>query len=186
MTLTTRRMVLVMAALVVLGVGMRPVHAASASKISTRANAALKKLYASNPSARILAEKAKAVLVFPSILKAGFIFGAQGGDGAMRKGGKTVGYYRTLAASYGFQAGIQEFGYALFFMTDSSLSYLNQSKGWEIGTGPSLVIVDAGFAKTITSTTLTQDVYAFIFDQKGLMAGIGIQGSKITRIHPGK
>ena len=184
MTLTTRRMVLVMAALVMLGVGIRPVHAASASKISTGANAALKKLYASNPSARILAEKAKAVLVFPSILKAGFIFGAQGGDGAMRKGGKTVGYYRTLAASYGFQAGIQEFGYALFFMNDSSLKYLSQSAGWEIGTGPSLVIVDEGFAKTMTSTTLTQDVYAYIFDQKGLMAGIGIQGSKITRIHP--
>ena len=102
----------------------------------------------------------------------------------MTKGGKVVGYYRTLAASYGFQAGVQEFGYALFFMNDSSLSYLSASKGWEIGSGPSLVIVDEGFAKTLSTTTLTQDVYAYIFDQKGLMAGIGIQGSKITRIHP--
>ena len=71
-------------------------------------------------------------------------------------------------------------------MTDSSLDYLAKSDGWEIGSGPSLVVVDEGFAKSMTSTTLTQDVYAFIFDQKGLMAGIGIQGSKITRIHPGK
>ena len=181
-----RRMMLVMVALAAIGGGVRPVHAASASKINAGVSAALNKLYASNPSANILAEKAKGVLVFPSILKAGFIFGAQGGDGAMFKGGKTVGYYRTLAASYGFQAGIQEFGYALFFMTDSGLDYLAKSAGWEIGTGPSLVIVDEGFAKSMSRTTLTQDVYAYIFDQKGLMAGIGIQGSKITRIHPGK
>jgi lipid-binding SYLF domain-containing protein len=184
MNLNRRRIILAVAALAMLGVAARPVHAASASRISSNARAALQKLYKSNPSARILGDKAKAILVFPSILKAGFIFGGQGGDGAMTKGGKTVGYYRTLAASYGFQAGIQEFGYALFFMNDSSLKYLSQSAGWEIGTGPSLVIVDEGFAKTMTSTTLTQDVYAYIFDQKGLMAGIGIQGSKITRIHP--
>jgi lipid-binding SYLF domain-containing protein len=186
MSSTRRRIVLVLAALAMLGLAAHPVDAANASQISADARAALKKLYASNPGAKVLGEKAKAVLVFPSILKAGFIFGGQGGDGAMLKGGKTVGYYRTLAASYGFQAGIQSFGYALFFMTDSAINYLNNSKGWEIGTGPSLVIVDEGMAKSFTSTTLSQDVYAFIFDQKGLMAGIGIQGSKITRIHPKK
>ena len=181
-----RRIVLVAAVTLVLGLRVEPAHAARASEISTKARAALTKLYASTPSAKILGEKAKGILVFPSILKAGFIVGAQGGDGAMFKGGKTVAYYRTLAASYGFQAGIQEFGYALFFITDSGLDYLSKSAGWEIGTGPSLVVVDEGFAKSLTSTTLTQDVYAYIFDQKGLMAGIGIQGSKITRIHPGK
>jgi lipid-binding SYLF domain-containing protein len=79
---------------------------------------------------------------------------------------------------------VQKFGYALFFMTDSALKYLDKSGGWEIGSGPSLVVVDQGFAKSMSSTTLTQDVYAYIFDQKGLMAGLGIQGSKITRIHP--
>lgn len=159
-------------------------HASRAGEISGSARAALSKLYASSPAAKMLGEKAKGILVFPSILKAGFMFGGQGGDGAMFKGGKTVAYYRTLAASYGFQAGVQKFGYALFFMTDSGLGYLNKSEGWEIGTGPSLVIVDEGFAKSMSSTTLTQDVYAYIFDQKGLMAGVGIQGSKITRIHP--
>jgi len=69
-------------------------------------------------------------------------------------------------------------------MTDSALRYLDESKGWEIGSGPSLVIVDEGMAKSMSTTTITQDVYAFIFDQKGLMGGLGIQGSKITRIHP--
>ena len=95
-----------------------------------------------------------------------------------------MGYYRTLAASYGFQAGIQSFGYALFFMSDSALSYLRRSEGWEIGTGPSVVIVDQGMARQLSTTTLKDDVYAVVFDQKGLMAGMGIQGSKITQITP--
>jgi len=168
----------------VLATGVRPSFAGRAAEISSSARAALSKLYASNPAAKTLGSKAKGTLVFPSILKAGFMIGGQGGDGAMFKGGKTVGYYRSLAASYGFQAGMQKFGYALFFMTDSGLSYLDKSEGWEVGTGPSLVIVDDGFAKSMSTTTLTQDVYAYIFDQKGLMAGVGIQGSKITRIHP--
>jgi len=171
-------------AVMVLAIGVHASDAASASEISSSARAALKKLYAVNSTAKTLGEKAKAVLVFPSILKAGFIVGGQGGDGAMFRGGKTVGYYRTLAASYGFQAGAQKFGYALFFMTDSAIQYLEKSKGWEVGSGPSLVVVDEGFAKSLSTTTLSQDVYAFIFNQKGLMGGIGIQGSKITRIHP--
>jgi lipid-binding SYLF domain-containing protein len=98
------------------------------------------------------------------------------------KGGRTAGYYNSVAASYGFQAGVQKFGYALFFMNDAALAYLDKSGGFEIGIGPSIVVVDEGVGKSLTSTTLTHDVYAFIFDQKGLMAGLGIQGSKITRL----
>jgi lipid-binding SYLF domain-containing protein len=125
-----------------------------------------------------------AVMVFPSIVKGGFIIGGQFGDGALRRGGKTVGYYRSLAASYGFQAGVQAFGYVLFFMDEASVQYLYNSAGWEVGTGPSLVVLDAGFGKVFSTTTLQKGVYALIFDQKGLMGGIGIQGSKITRINP--
>jgi lipid-binding SYLF domain-containing protein len=138
--------------------------------------------------AKALGEKAKGILVFPSILKAGFIVGGQGGNGALLKKGKTVGYYNTAAASFGLQAGVQDYGYAMFFMNDAALAYLDKSGGWEIGVGPSLVIVDketaAAFGKNLTTSTLKDDIYAFIFSQKGLMAGIGIQGSKITRIHP--
>ena len=184
MNRTRCRLTSLMLAIALVALRAGSAQAASAAQISAQSNAALKALYAANPSAKVLGEKAKAVLVFPKILKAGFMFGAQGGDGAMRKGGKTVGYYRTLAASYGFQAGLQSFGYALFFMTQSALDQLAATKGFELGTGPSLVIVDEGLAKSITTSTLTSDVYAFIFDQKGLMAGVGIQGSKITRIHP--
>jgi lipid-binding SYLF domain-containing protein len=82
------------------------------------------------------------------------------------------------------QAGVQWFGFALFFMNQQAIDQLNTTRGWEIGSGPSLVIVDEGFAKSFTSNTLTSDVYAYIFNQKGLMGGIGLQGSKITRIHP--
>jgi lipid-binding SYLF domain-containing protein len=155
-----------------------------ASEIDRSASAALAGLYSQNEAARALGAKAKAVLVFPDIRKAAFIVGAQYGYGALRRGSKTVGYYRTGAASYGFQAGVKQFGYALFFMTNAALNYLDASGGWAIGTGPSLVVVDQGIARSLTTTSLRADVYAFVFDQKGLMGGIGIEGSKITRITP--
>ena len=155
-----------------------------ASQIDQSVTAALNSLYAHNDKARELGAKAKAVLVFPDIRKGAFLIGAQFGFGALREGGQTVGYYRTAAASYGFQAGVKQFGYALFFMTDSALNYLNQSGGWAIGTGPSVVVVDEGFARSLTTTNLRSDVYAFVFNQQGLMGGVGIEGSKITQIKP--
>ena len=158
--------------------------AQSASAIDRNAKAALASLYQNTPGAKALADKAVAVLIFPTIVKGGFIFAGQFGDGALRRNGKTVAYYRSLAASYGFQAGIQAFGYVLFFMDDASLQYLNASDGWELGVGPSLVVLDAGFGKNLSTTTLQSGVYAFIFDQTGLMGGMGIQGTKITRINP--
>jgi len=103
--------------------------AASASAIDRDAMASLAKLYKNTPGAKALADKAVAVLVFPSIVKGGFIIAGQFGDGALRKGGKTVAYYRSLAASYGFQAGAQAFGYVLFFMDDASVRYLDNSAG---------------------------------------------------------
>jgi len=160
------------------------VLAASASAIDRDARATLDKLYKNTPGSKALADKAVAVLVFPSIVKGGFIIAGQFGDGALRKNNKTVAYYRSLAASYGFQAGVQAFGYVLFFMDDASLQYLDNSAGFELGVGPSLVVLDEGFGKNLSTTTLQKGVYAFIFDQKGLMGGMGIQGTKITRIYP--
>jgi lipid-binding SYLF domain-containing protein len=152
------------------------------AKLNRDVDKALKKLYDSSPAAKQLSKNAKAVLVFPSILKVGLIFGGQYGEGELRKDGKTVGYYNTVTASYGLQAGAQKFGYALFFMDDASLAYLDNTAGWEIGVGPSVVFVDEGVAKTISTTTSQEGIYVFTFNQKGLMAGIGIQGSKITKI----
>jgi lipid-binding SYLF domain-containing protein len=160
--------------------------AASAAEIDREVTASLKNLYEQSPAAQTLGETAKGILVFPSIVKGGFIVGGEYGNGALRKGATTAGYYNTAAASYGLQAGVQSFGYALFFMDDASLAYLDKSKGWEIGVGPSVVVFDEGMGKSIGTTASHEGVIAFIFGQKGLMAGIGLKGSKITPITPDK
>ena len=151
-------------------------------KMDREAASALRRLTAGNPAARLLAGKALAVLGFPKIVKVGFLLGGAYGEGALRQDGRTIGYYNSSAGSYGLQAGAQWFGYALFFMNENALKYLDESQGWEIGVGPSVVVVDQGMAKKMTSTTVTQDVYAFVFGQQGIMAGLGIEGSKITKI----
>jgi lipid-binding SYLF domain-containing protein len=160
-----------------------PARAASTAEISRDAASALNKLYAESPAAKTLGKKAKAVLVFPGITKGGFMVGGQFGEGALLTAGKTAGYYNTVQVSYGFQAGLQKYGYALFLMSDSALKWIDRSDGWEIGTGPSIVVIDTGAAKALTTTTLQSEIYAFFFDQKGLMGGIGLQGTKITRIN---
>ncbi len=159
------------------------VRPAWADELDDDAAAALRSLYEGSPAARVLGEKAVAILVFPNIVKAGFLFGAQFGEGTLFRGGRKVANYRSVAASYGFQAGVQAFGYAMFFMTNAALDYLDKSGGWELGVGPSIVVVDAGVARNLTTSTIQSDIYAFVFDQKGLMGGIGIQGSKITRVN---
>ena len=184
--LTSRRLLLLGMLGVPAGLAMAPgvASAASARDIDRNATAALSRLYSAQPKARNLGQKAVAILIFPRIIKAGFIVGGQSGDGVLRKGGRSVGYYNISAASFGLQAGGQSFSYALFFMNNDALSYLDKSDGWSIGSGPSVVVVDKGMAASMTSTTLTQDVYAMPFGQKGLMAGLGLEGSKITRITP--
>jgi lipid-binding SYLF domain-containing protein len=152
--------------------------------MNTAATAALQNLYATRPAAKALGRKAWAVLVFPDVVKGGFLWGGEIGNGVLRQKGKTIGYYNITAASYGLQAGIQSFGYALFLMNDSAMSYLNNTGGLEVGVGPSIVVVDEGMARSITTTTLQKDIFAFVFDQSGLMAGTGLQGSKITRVGP--
>ena len=163
---------------------LQPAAAGSASQIRSDASAALRNLYSSHPAAANLAQTAKAILVFPSIVKGGFLFGAQYGQGVLFMKGRTAGYYQSTAVSYGLQAGIQTFGYALFLMTDQAMQYVNGTNGWELGVGPSIVVVDEGMARSMTTTTLQDDVYAFIFDQQGLMAGMGLQGSKISPYTP--
>jgi len=158
--------------------------AASAARISADARAALRDLYAGNPVARAIGRQAVAVLVFPAVTKGGFLVAAQHGEGALLTGSGTAGYYRSVAASYGMQAGIQKFGYALFFMNGKAMAYLGKEGGWELGSAPSLVVVDRGISKSLGTTNLKKGIYAFFFNQTGLMGGLGVQGSKITQIHP--
>src|SRR5262245_60021516 len=130
--------------------------AANARELDSSATQALTILYNKKPQAKALADKAVAVLVFPGIVKGGFIIGGQYGDGALRRRGQTVAYYRSIAASYGLQAGVQKFGYVLFFMDEPSVQYLDKSDGWEIGSGPSLVVVDEGFGKSMSNTHMQE------------------------------
>ena len=145
---------------------------------------ALHKLETIEPRSRFFARDAKAVLIFPSVLKAGFVFGGETGNGVLLIHGKPAGYYNLSGGSWGLQVGGQDFGYAVFFMTDSALKYLKDSDGFAAGTGPSIVVVNAGAAAEADTTTITHDVYAFPFGEKGLMADLTLQGTKITRIHP--
>ncbi len=175
---------LMVAAAVVLALMPKQGIAGSAAEIDAGADLALANLYDQSSEAKALAERAKGILVFPKIFKAGLIIGGQAGDGALRKNNKTAGYYNTVSVSYGLQVGVQWFGYAMYFMNDSALDYLDNSDGWEIGTGPSIVVVDKGAAGGVSTTSLKDDIYIFFFEQKGLMAGLGIQGTKISKITP--
>jgi len=156
----------------------------TAAKVDSEARADLNALIAKTPLAKTLAPKAVAILVFPSITKAGLIVGGQYGRGALIKGGTTVAYYSIGGASAGLQAGAQKYSFALFFMKEDALKQIDKADGFEIGVGPTVVAVDEGVAKQATTTTTQGDVYSFIFGQKGLMAGIDLQGNKITRITP--
>jgi lipid-binding SYLF domain-containing protein len=157
-------------------------NAATAEDLNKDADQALKTLYKTNPVAEQISKQARAVLVFPKIIKAGLVFGGSYGEGALKQGPKVVNYYNSVSGSWGLQAGAQSFGYVLFLMNGKAVDYLNKSEGWEIGVGPTVVIVNEGVAKNLSTSTLKDDAYAFIFDQEGLMAGISIEGTKISKI----
>jgi lipid-binding SYLF domain-containing protein len=169
---------------VVLGLLAPRLTMAADAQIEKDARAALNSLYAGSPGAKALGAKARGVLAFPKVVKAGLVVGGQGGDGVLLVNDKVVDHYNTAAVSVGLQAGAQHFGYVLFFMSDKVLNDFRNSKNFEIGVGPNIVIIDAGAAKDLNTETAKADVYAMIFDQKGLMAGIGLQGSKITKLKP--
>ena len=156
--------------------------AATAEDLSRDSDLALQSLYRSHPFAQDIAKHAKAILVFPNIVKAGLVFGGAYGEGELKRGSKVDGYYNSVTASWGFQAGAQSYGYVVFLMTNKAVNYIHRSQGWEIGVGPTVVIVDEGVAKNLSTSTLKDDAYAFIFDQQGLMAGISLEGTKISRI----
>lgn len=160
-----------------------PAVADSTSELDRTSKAALDRLLAKVPAARTLNAKASAVLVFPSITKAGLVVGGHYGEGVLWRDGKAVGHYSTAGASYGLQAGAQKYGYAMFFMNEKALQALDANEGFEVGIGPSIVVIDQGMGKSHTTTTMQDDIYAFIFGQKGLMAGVGLQGNKISKLN---
>jgi lipid-binding SYLF domain-containing protein len=170
---------------VVSGASSNFASAGTPDDLKRDANQALHILTTSNPLAADLSKKAKAMIIFPNIVKAGLIFGGAYGEGVLMEGNQLEGYYNSVTASWGFQAGAQSYGYVVFLMDNKALDYIKKSHGWEIGTGPTVVVVNEGVAKNLSSSTLKDDAYAFIFDQQGLMASLSIEGTKISRIrHP--
>tara|TARA_R110001583_G_scaffold81648_5_gene217617 strand:+ start:496 stop:996 length:501 start_codon:yes stop_codon:yes gene_type:complete len=161
---------------------MNQAVAATAADLDKDSQQALQTLYKADPVAETLSQSAKGILVFPNIVKAGLVFGGSYGEGELIQGSKVVDYYNSVTGSWGLQIGAQSYGYAVFLMTDKAVSYLAKSKGWEIGVGPTVVVVDEGVAKNLSTSSLKDDAYAFVFSQQGLMAGVSIEGTKISRI----
>ena len=159
-----------------------PSLAQNEAGLEASSRAGLTALKASAPLAGTLEPRAYAILVFPDVTKAGFLIGGEYGNGTLFRDGKVAGYYNTAGISYGLQVGAQTFGYAMFFMNERAFQALNSADGFQIGAGPSVVVMDEGKAKSITTATLTSDVYAFVFGQQGLMAGVGLEGTKITKL----
>ncbi|ANK81472.1 MAG: twin-arginine translocation pathway signal protein [Rhizobiales bacterium NRL2] len=169
-------------AMIVPGIVSHHANAATAQDLQRDAEQALQALYKTSPVAESISRKAKAVLVFPNVVKAGLVFGGSYGEGVLMQDSRVVDYYNSVTASFGFQAGAQSYGYAVFLMNDEAVDYLRTSEGWEIGVGPTVVLVNEGAAKNLSTSTLKDDAYAFIFSQQGLMAGVSIEGTKVSKI----
>jgi lipid-binding SYLF domain-containing protein len=155
---------------------------AASGELESAAGETLARLTSSEPAAAALAAKARGILIFPEIVKGGALLGAAGGKGVLRVGGKSEGTYQSSAVSFGLQLGVSKFGYVMMLMDDSALDYLRKSDGWEVGVGPNVTVVDQGMAGKLTTTSARDGVYVFFVDQKGLFAGAGIEGTKISRV----
>lgn len=157
--------------------------AASKAKIERRVDTALAEFREDIGGADAVLAKAVGVLVFPSVKKAGIGVGGEYGEGALRVGGRTVGYYNTAAASIGFQLGAQARRQILVFLDQGALDKFRASDGWEVGVDASVAVVTLGAGGAIDTTELDKPIVAFIFDNKGLMYNLSLEGSKISRIH---
>jgi lipid-binding SYLF domain-containing protein len=157
-------------------------EAATAEDLDRDSAQALQPLYKINPTAQAISKKARAILVFPKVVKAGLVFGGSYGEGVLMQDSKVTEYDNSVSASWGWQAGAESDAYVVFLMSDKAVKHLAKSRGWEIGVGPTVVAVNEGIARNLSSSTLRDDAYAFITDQQGLMASLSIEGTKISRI----
>ncbi|CEJ84728.1 MAG: hypothetical protein J0H37_08790 [Hyphomicrobium denitrificans] len=158
------------------------VKAASAPDIDAGVDATLDTFFYQVRGARELAHKAVGILVFPSIVKAGFGFGGEYGEGALRVHGRTAGYYNNVSASVGFQLGIQSRSVIIMFMTPQALDQFRRTSGWKVGVDGSVAIITVGVGGSVDTNKITSPVVGFILDPKGLMYNLTLEGSKISRI----
>lgn len=159
----TRRAALVLPAALL---APRAADAASADVIDAKVDVALDSLLGQSPTAQALVARAAGILVFPEVVKAGFGFGGQYGQGALRRNDATIAYYALTSASFGFQIGAQSFAEAYFFMNNDALGYLDRSGGWEVGAEAKVAVADQGLSVGANSTTVTKPITVFVFGQK--------------------
>jgi lipid-binding SYLF domain-containing protein len=150
--------------------------------IDSHVDSALSNLYASVPGSQGTVRRAAGVLVFPEITKAGFIVGGSGGQGALRVGGRTVGYYKTGALSFGFQAGAEQHSMVFAFMTRDALQRFQSSDGWDVGADASVAIVQAGAGGKANASQIDKPVQLYVYGNKGLMGSLSLEGTKITKL----
>lgn len=158
-------------------------YAASAAEIDAGIQTTLAKLKTEVTDADKLLSKAKGVLVFPSVLKAGIGIGGEYGEGALLIKGKQEGYYSTAAASIGLQLGAQKKSIVVLFMEDGALKHFQGSSGWKAGVDASVALIKVGAGGSIDTTEANQPIIGFIIGQKGLMYNLTLEGAKFTRIH---
>jgi len=150
--------------------------------IDAEVDNALARLYGQVEGSEQLVGRARGVLVFPSVMEAGFIVGASRGQGALRIGGKTKSYHATTSGSFGLQAGAQSTAVFLLFMTDDALRQFQNSSGWTVGADASVTLISVGASAQVTTATAQQPVIGYVLSNRGLMAGISLDGARITRL----
>ncbi|MBD3379622.1 MAG: hypothetical protein GF408_04070 [Candidatus Omnitrophica bacterium] len=154
----------------------------SAAVLDTKAKATLD-LFRETKGASSVLEEAKGLLVFPSVKKAGFGIGGEYGEGPLIIDGESVAYYNTVAASFGFQIGVQAKSIILAFMTDQALENFRNASGWEVGADASVAVIAVGANGSLDTTVTNKPIVAFVFDQKGLMYNLTLEGAKMTKIN---
>jgi lipid-binding SYLF domain-containing protein len=157
--------------------------AARRQSLNAGVDNALATLYRQVPGSQDLVGRAQGVLVFPSVLEGGFVFGAWRGDGALRVNGRTVSFHRTQGGSFGLQAGAQSTAVYLLFMTEDALKRFQSSRGWTAGADASVTMISVGANLQVTSATAQQPVIGFVLSNTGLMAGATVNGSRITQLN---
>lgn len=165
------------------GAGIGIAQAGTARQINTDVDATLERFYEQVGDGKRDVQESKGVLVFPSVYKAGFVFGGEYGEGALRINGKTVDFYSTAAGSFGFQIGAQKKSIILLFMQDEVLNRLRESSNWKAGADASVAVITLGAGGSIDSQKLNEPIIAFIIDQKGLMYNLTLEGTKFTKLN---
>ena len=182
LTLGGRPLFLILFTALALVGASRVSHAEGARQIDAEVNGTLERFYRHVPGGRELAARAAAILVFPTVIKAGMGIGGEYGEGALRIGGITAGYYDTAAASVGFQLGAQARSVIIMFMTPGALESFRRAHGWKVGVDGSVAIIPIGAGAAIDSEKITSPVVGIILDTGGLMYNLTLEGSKISRI----